>query len=90
MSKSKDNYYHEPLTSGEKICTKCNRSLPVIMFETETRNKDGLKTECRECREAKRKERYNRIRLRKYESKSTLKKTRRFLNGIGDKGFRND
>lgn len=33
-----------------KICSMCNRKLKVINFYKNRKNKDGLRTECKECK----------------------------------------
>jgi hypothetical protein len=40
---------HEPTMTGTKICTKCERKLPVICFPVRKSSKDGLHENCREC-----------------------------------------
>ncbi len=40
---------HEPTMTGTKVCTKCERDLPVIQFAVNKKSKDGLHNECREC-----------------------------------------
>jgi len=32
-----------------KMCTKCNNVLPDVMFNKSSRNKNGLRAECRQC-----------------------------------------
>lgn len=33
-----------------KVCTKCKRELPVEAFQKRAKNKDGLDSQCRDCR----------------------------------------
>jgi hypothetical protein len=41
--------HHEPRLKGEKVCTKCDKSKPVICFAVQKDSKDGLRNECRDC-----------------------------------------
>lgn len=40
---------HPPQMTGTKVCTKCERKLPVIFFSANKNCKDGLSPHCREC-----------------------------------------
>ena len=35
-----------------KICTKCKRALPLTAFNKDSKSKDGLKHNCKDCRQA--------------------------------------
>lgn len=43
------NRYKRVLATGEKICCRCKRSLPVDCFQQCKRNKDGRKSRCAFC-----------------------------------------
>lgn len=40
---------HEPRLTGTKVCSKCERELPVICFAVEAKHSDGLQSQCRDC-----------------------------------------
>lgn len=54
--------------SEVKVCKKCGRTLPLSAFNKNTRSKDGLQYECREC---------HAVAMKKYHIKKAeeLKKT---------------
>lgn len=49
---------HEPTMTGTKVCTKCERELPVIHFAVNRKNSDGLHSQCRDCLSEKKLEWY--------------------------------
>lgn len=53
---------HEPRLTGTKVCTKCERELPVICFAVLKSAKDGLHGECRDCASKVVKERNKKLR----------------------------
>ena len=67
-----------------KICTKCNRDLPLSQFWEDIAYKDGHKTWCRECyREHRRRQKeYSRRSYEEYlAGKAALKKAEETLGG---------
>lgn len=50
MEKRKWNY-KKTLKTGKKYCFKCRNIMQVNLFYFSSRNKDGLKSECKNCSE---------------------------------------
>ena len=49
-----------PIINGNRECAKCKRTLPVSAFNHLKRSATGLDYHCRDCRQAKKVEVYNR------------------------------
>lgn len=63
--------HHEPQLTGTKVCTKCNKELPVICFAVEARHSDGLQSQCRDCLSEKNRQWYKE---KKKPTKALLRK----------------
>lgn len=44
------NHACNPIVNGEKLCTKCNRMIPVSGFRRRNDNFTGLMSWCKECK----------------------------------------
>ena len=49
LTKEEHKRRAELLAKGLKVCSKCGREIPVEQCGKDKRNKDGLKSVCREC-----------------------------------------
>lgn len=45
----------------EKTCTKCQKKKPITKYYKERKSKDGLRTDCKECSETRRRKRLNQM-----------------------------
>lgn len=56
----------------EKICTKCNEPKSLDDFHKNSHNKDGLQSQCRDCRNASKREwnRNNQDKVKEYREKT--------------------
>lgn len=58
---------------GIKVCSKCKKELPIVMFTNDSTTKTGLSSSCKDCQKEQRKRRKDKIDKWKSENQERVK-----------------